>query len=165
MPGCTVADRLPVLRGRALAESVANDCHGGFGVAAVEDRSWSVAVDVPRLVVPSEDLIPGRHDEPLKVAASVLDAPAVLAEVVEHDLEHVHRCAGSGCRRAPACACFSDRTDRVDDHLCPHREAACDDLVCNDIPNRTKWRLPPLRTMAASIASTRTSAAGSSAAR
>lgn len=84
-------DRVPVLRGRWLTESYADGRQGGSGVAAVDDRAVAVAVDVPRLVVPSTDLVPRRHHEALEIAAPLLDPPPVFTEVVEHDLEHVHR--------------------------------------------------------------------------
>jgi len=62
----------------------------------------------------------------------------VLAEVVEHDLEHVHRRSGGGGRRAPACVRLGDQADRVDDDGCSHGEAACDDLLSYDVANRTE---------------------------
>ncbi len=58
VPRCSLADPLPVLRGRRLAESHADGRQRGFGVAAVNSRSVAVAVDIPWLVVPSTDLVP-----------------------------------------------------------------------------------------------------------
>jgi hypothetical protein len=98
-------------------------------------------LDVPRLVVPSTDLVPRRHHEALKIAAPLLDPPPVLTEVVEHDLEHMHRRTGSRRRRTPTCPCLGDRADRVDHHRCSHLEAARDDGLSNEVSNRTEWGL------------------------
>ncbi len=85
--------------------------------------------------------VPRRHHEALEIAAPLLDPPLVFTEVVEHDLEHVHRCTGRRRRSTPACTCLGARADRVDHNRCPHCEATRDDGLSNEVANRTEWGL------------------------